>query len=102
MKIVIDIPDASYERFGYEYSEQHLISKEVNEAILDAFCNGTPLPKGHGRLVDENVIKDFKDKIKCYKEDYAFSQEEILNILERYEIKYAPTIIEADKAESEE
>lgn len=45
MKVVIDIPDAIYERFGHEYSEQHLISKEVNEFILDAFCNGTPLPK---------------------------------------------------------
>lgn len=48
------------------------------------------------RLIDADVINDFKNRIKCYKEDYAFSQEEILNILERYEIKYTSTIIEAD------
>ncbi len=56
-----------------------------------------PLPKGHGRLIDADAIKDFKDKIKHYKKDYAFSQEEILNIMERCEIKYRKTIIDADK-----
>ena len=62
-----------------------------------AIAKGTPLPKGHGKIIDANIIKDFKNRIKHYGKDYRFTQEEILNILERYEIKYAPTIIEADK-----
>lgn len=43
MRLVIDIPEELYNRFGYEYSEDNLISKYTNDAILEAFCNGTPL-----------------------------------------------------------
>lgn len=46
-------------------------------------------------MIDEDIINDFKSKIKDYDKDYAFSQEEVLNILERYEIKYAKSTIEA-------
>ena len=94
MKIVIDIPDEQYKRIC-----DHTDGVRVYDMIslLTIIENGTSLPKGHGRLIDADVIKDFKDRIKCYKEDYAFSQKEILNILERYEIKYALPIIESDK-----
>ena len=34
------------------------------------------------------LIDDFKNRISSYNKEYAFSQEEVLNILERYEIKY--------------
>lgn len=34
------------------------------------------------------LIDDFKNKISSYDKDYKFSQEEVLEILERYEIKY--------------
>ena len=43
--------------------------------------NGTPLPKGHGDLVDRNDLK--YDKYNSY----------------AYAIANAPTIIEADKGE---
>lgn len=58
MQIVINIPEEIYERFGHEYREENLISKHTNDIILDAFCNGTPLPKGHGRILDEKDILD--------------------------------------------
>ena len=48
----------------------------------NAICNGIPLPKGHGRIIDESKIKKAK-----YHWEYQF-------------LKYitdAPTIIEADK-----
>lgn len=51
MQIVIDIPEELYNRFGHEYRDENLISKYTNDAILEAFCNGTSLPKGHGRLI---------------------------------------------------
>lgn len=40
------------------------------------------------------LVDDFKNKINSYDKEYKFSQEEVLNILARYEIKYgnAPTI----------
>ena len=34
------------------------------------------------------LIDDFKNRISSYDKEYEFSQEEVLNILERYEIKY--------------
>lgn len=34
------------------------------------------------------LIDDFKNRISSYDKDYKFSQEEVLNILERFEIKY--------------
>lgn len=58
MKLLINIPEEIYERFGHEYREENLISKHINDIILDAFCNGTPLPKGHGRILDEKDILD--------------------------------------------
>ena len=57
MKLIIDIPEEEYERFGYEYGEENLISKHTNEIILDAFCNGTPLeqePKT-GRWIKSSI-----------------------------------------------
>lgn len=47
MKIVIDIPETAYEYFaqGMRYTD------DVEMAII-AIVDGTPLPKGHGRLID--------------------------------------------------
>lgn len=47
--------------------------------LYDAIRNGTPLPKGHGDLVDRNDLK--YEKYNSY----------------AYAIANAPTIIEADK-----
>lgn len=53
MKIVIDIPEEAY----------NLIVKKIDTANIDLYStlinateNCTPLPKGHGRLLDEKVI----------------------------------------------
>ena len=50
MKIVIDIPDEAYEL---------LKSKQVLDNIAESIiANGTPLPKGHGELIDKDVVLD--------------------------------------------
>ena len=87
IEVVIKIPEEIYERFGYEYREECAISKYATDIILDAFCNNTPLPKGHGRLIDADEIH------YCHVDgtDYAL-KEEILSV---------PTIIEADKESKE-
>ena len=83
IELVIKIPEELYNRFSHEYSEENLISKYTNDAILEAFCNGIPLPKGHGRLKDfDKIISDGRSKGFCDWYD---------------EMKYAPTIIKADE-----
>lgn len=105
MKIVIDIPDEIYERFGYEYSEQNKISNEVNEVILDAFIDGTPLPKGHGRLGDLDALeKEMVNGIKAgnYEEGYE-EYGNINNVDDCVDcVRYADTIIDADIDEEKE
>lgn len=60
--------------------------------------NGTPLPKGHGRLIDVN---DLLDDISLEDNDYNrdVNTGEIITL---ENIDRIPTIIEADKAESED
>lgn len=95
MQIVIDINELDFE-----------VVKEVNELggewktdiagkCMKAIANGTPLPKGHGRLIDaDELYKQEKEEWLCpnnapfISTDYAHVFAEIDN---------APTIIEADK-----
>lgn len=88
MKLVIDIPKDVYE----DTVEHGMIDLgRYTYTISCAIRNGTPLPKGHGRLIDESDLmpdSDYEDGIF-----YAVSIGAING---------APTIIEADKAESED
>ena len=63
------------------------------QTVCEALNNGTPLPKGHGRLKDENEIKQMIEDAKVKNESSKIFAENI--------IKFASTIIEADEAESE-
>ena len=51
--------------------------------LRKAFENGTPLPKGHGRIIDESKIK-VCEWVDVWEEDYPKASTD------------APTIIEAD------
>ena len=63
-------------------------SEKGLSVVSKAIMNGTILPKGHGELIDrKELIDDGVEKGFCDWYD---------------EIKYAPTIIKADKLESEE
>ena len=83
MQIVIEIPEKMYHMINagfYDYGDMNVIIQ-----------NCTPLPKGHGRLIDESDLipdSDYEDGMF-----YAVSIGAING---------APTIIEADKGESEE
>ena len=78
MQIVIDIPENIYEYYKNKYPKNCARLTFVENALLE----GTPLPKGHGRLIDvERLYDDFESM------DYDFEDA----------IEYAPTIIEADK-----
>ena len=90
MQIVIDMPEEIYERFGYEYREENLISEHMKNIILDAFCNGKPLPKGRGDLIDRRKLVKELSVVLCR------SVQSQMWIIEQ-----APTIIEAERNEEE-
>ena len=84
MQIVIDIPKEVKNRlcFGVTYS------KDI-QVVCEALNDGTPLPKGHGDLVDfDKLCEEYWDG----------------NYLEihRDELASIQPIIEADKAGSED
>lgn len=69
MQIVIDIPEWKYKsiREGVE------ASKRINYSIppiFEAVANGTPLPKGHGDLVDASKIQFENNEFDTYS-DYS-------------------------------
>ena len=53
MKIVINIPDDFK-----DYIEDILmgVGDDKTEMLVNAVMNGTPLPKGHGAIVDTNQL----------------------------------------------
>jgi hypothetical protein len=81
-QIVINISDGTYNRCKNE--RVGLLPFDIPE-VCDAIKNGTPLPKGHGRLIDAD----------------AYAKKYNTNINGRIGDEYiiAPTIIEADKKE---
>ena len=86
MQIVIDIPEELH-RVIQEHDDigVHACAFQLSQIIK----NGTPLPKGHGRLGDlDKLYKKFISIEPLYRTKEWIAE--------------APTIIEADKTESEE
>lgn len=74
MQIMIKIEDKDY---------QSLKDGHIPFNVLDVIMNGTPLPKGHGDLIDrQELLKSTLCK--------TF-------VLRSVDIKNAPAVIEADK-----
>lgn len=61
MQIIIDIP--SNLKIMNEQMNV-LLSCEIDE-IREAIKNGTPLPKGHGRLIDADALIEQIKKFRC-------------------------------------
>lgn len=86
MKIVIDITDEEYEDV-----------KKTGGCYYDfgkAIYYGTPLPKGHGDLIDRNEAEKIADKM------FEHITSPLLNHIQTYDayniIRLTPTIIKAD------
>lgn len=66
MQVIINIPDRIYKRQGY--------LNNIDSAILrHALKDGKPLPKGHGRLIDAEVL----DKLLEYLVKYTYTGSDI-------------------------
>ena len=99
MQIMIDISEDDYRKVQDGRASVSMMRKAIK--------NGIPLPKGHGRLIDADYLKDVillhnfhgnNKNIVPYSDrrGYRLRQREVDE-----GIINAPTIIEADKAESE-
>ena len=93
MKLVIEIPEEQYLLIRH-YQD---IAPNKTHSLAMAIINGTPLPKGHGRLVDIDLLQEQLNQDKRE----AFSHHQVWLLLSTHN-KQIPTIIEADKAESDE
>lgn len=93
MKMVIDILEEDYK---FIRDLQSLIiggrgcGKTIQYRVVNAIKNGTPLPKGHGRLKDIDRVERLLD---LDKPDNAIAQ--VLKNL----IESVPTIVEAESEE---
>ena len=79
MQIVIEFPDIKY-----QWIKDNPLT--YNSEYCEAIRNGTPLPKGHGRLIDFDEINFDRSDFETYN-DYSFT----FDLLDD-----APIIIEAD------
>jgi len=90
MQIVIDIPDDVYKR-ALVYKDVQLASNRANDLseLITAVANGTPLPKGHGDLIDRGqTLKE------CY--DIPIDGD-VFKVVQYETLLGVPTLIEADK-----
>lgn len=82
IELVVKIDEDAY-RYAKKYNGSSMLTLREEEMgmCMDAIANGTPLPKGHGKLIDADDIDN--------------------HIIGHVDTRSCPTIIEADTAESE-
>ena len=85
MQIVIKIDEYDKEWIHNAWD----IPDEIKSKVVDAIENGTPLPKGHGRLIDADALYENTEICHSDIDGYACARWKDIND--------APTIIEADK-----
>lgn len=83
IEIVIKIPEKVYKNIQSKSTKIQAEGYTVENAIL----NGVPLPKGHGRIIDESKIN------KCEQTGLVMKNGKVNRCL----LTDAPTVIEADK-----
>lgn len=91
MEILIKIPDEDY-KFIQDLQILRLGSragyKTIQQTVINAIKNGTPLPNGHGRLIDADKL-DTRERGNNSQRTMWYQIDCI--------VKHAPTIVEADK-----
>lgn len=89
MKVVIDIDENVYTRL-FDCGIYNSIDM-LN--VCTIVRKGTPLPKGHGRLIDMKKLQNFVSR---------YTEHDAVQLILADREDYIPTIIEADKVESED
>lgn len=87
MKVVVELSKEEMESY------KNLMRFGFGNSVMRKIINGTPLPEGHGRLIDADSMKTMKNI-----QSANFNAIELI----RFWIDNQPTIIEADKEGAEE
>ena len=102
MQIIIEIDEEEYQTY-INHTEAILDSSIplVHQDLLRAVINGTPLPKGHGRLIDADAVEKEmnKSEVEADRNDDYYTADKIDCAMEY--IINAETIIEADGGDAE-
>ena len=95
MQIVIEIPESIYDTI----QSDEMISREQLAILQMHIMNGTPLPKGHGRLIDadEAIQRLCGKSCGCTLEECGYE----IPCFSAQRINSAPTIIDADGGDAE-
>lgn len=107
MQIVIDIPDKVYGLLKYFEEAMGLADKankkedDVKTVLMRAVIHGALLPKGHGRLIDEDTLPIDEVHEAFYNYETVEALDIPVEVVYWDNIKSAHAIIEAYK-ESEE
>ena len=92
MQIVINIDDEDYD--DITLTGENIINLGVLLDLREAVRNGTPLPKGHGRLIDADALeKKMCDREEELGDDRALWESSAVSVALNM---FAPTIIEKD------
>ena len=91
MQVVIDIPEEEYERMCKRNGLNVFL-------MYSAIANGTPLPKGHGDLIDRDTL-EFRNVTVLYGYDWEYGENTYAEeeVVRADDIWNADAIIEADK-----
>ena len=88
MKLIIDIPDEVYKRI--EVNKDYDICA-LTYAIDNAIKNGDEIPKGHGRIIDEQALVDIIERRWKNKQITDTKYNTFLEILD-----YVPTVVDKE------
>lgn len=90
IELVVKIPEEIY-KASQIIDVKH---EDVIQIPLEVVAKGTPLPKGHGKLIDIDDIRviELEDSLHIIRHEKGDEIDVYIN---------APTIIEADKTENE-
>lgn len=95
MQIVIEILEEQYNKIKELKMCEYWNYVALLDAVLTSIKNGTPLPKGHGRLIDVNdLLEDICLEDNDYNRDCNIGEIITLENIDRI-----PTIIEANKGD---
>lgn len=102
IELVIKIPEKTTNKIKDNVMFAGTIPSEILWDVSNAISNGKPLPEGHGRLIDADLIsKQYGlDNATKYGNKNAKQQAESYSTMMMYEIADmiddAPTVIKAD------
>ena len=89
IELVIKISEKAYNALTHNEFDANLVVDEMRKSI----AHGTPLPKGHGRLID---AKQIVTEVEC-----IWNSDGSCTTITIYDIDSTPTIIETDKERSD-